>query len=410
MSEDKKLDVLFLAPFCDGNDVGEAFNSCRWAKGISNHVNLTVLSIHRKGQASISEQIPKATTYTWKEPAFLSRFERFNAMAKPSYINYYFSVRTWIKKALQNGKKFDVIHQMTPAALRYPSPAVGFNIPFIHGPVQGSLETPDGFKKECQESVSWYMKLRNIDRLRLKYDPILRKSIQSTAVILVGSDYAKELVSLAQPNKTEILVHLNIDGIVEHPEKSSPQRNSLRLLHVGRIVRTKGLIDSIRAIAQIDRNIKITMDVIGEGENLQICKEEAVNLGINNLIYFHGKQPRNVVEDFYAKSDVLIFPSFREPAGGVVIEAMRHGLPVIATNVGGPGYYVNQSCGFNVEALNPQQLANDLALSIEKIARDTCLFRHLQKGAYKRAQELGNFDLKLGKLLDIYKKTANSMF
>ena len=45
---------------------------------------------------------------------------------------------------------------------------------------------------------------------------------------------------------------------------------------------------------------------------------------------------RAEVEALYESHDLFCFPSFREPAGGVLYEAMRHGLPVITTDRGGP--------------------------------------------------------------------------
>ncbi|MEE2732189.1 MAG: glycosyltransferase family 4 protein [Pseudomonadota bacterium] len=406
MNSGKKLNILFLAPFCDGKDVGESFNSHRWASKLMDRVNLTVLSLHRKGQIPLAEQLPNARTQTWNEPAFFAQFERFNAIAKPGYVKYYYAVKQWLHEALKNGETFDVIHQMTPAAMRYPSPGIGFNIPLIHGPVQGSLETPEGFKSECNESTAWYMKLRNIDRFRLRNDPWLRKSVQQADLMLVGSRYARELLELAQPKEVAELVHLNIEEIVEHPERKNPEPGNLKLLHVGRTVRTKGLLDSIRALAQLEKDLNVSLDVVGDGDNMSACVAEVKRLKLESKVIFHGKQPRAQVEGFYANCDALLFPSFREPAGGVVLEAMRHGLPVITTNLGGPGYYVNDECGFTVDAVTPAQLSEDIAKAVTKLATEPGLYGKMQQGAYERVKDLGNMDKKLNWLLDQYQRLS----
>lgn len=49
------------------------------------------------------------------------------------------------------------------------------------------------------------------------------------------------------------------------------------------------------------------------------------------------------------QADALVLPSLREPGGAVVMEAMAVGLPVIATNWGGPADYLNSACGILVE-------------------------------------------------------------
>lgn len=404
-----RLKVLFLAPYCDGKDVGESFNSHRWAKALSPHVDLTVLSLHRAGQVPLAEQLPEAETHTWDEIPFFAKFERFNAIAKPAYIKYYFHARKWIAEALRSGKQFDLIHQMTPAAARYPSPAAGFSIPNIHGPIQGSIETPDGFKEACKENAAWYMRLRNIDKLRFQRDPFLRKSYQNTNMILVGSSYMRDFLALAgATDNIEELVHLNIDGLIEHPDRVFRKGDSMKLLHVGRIVRTKGLLDTIRACAKIKDKVPFTLDVIGDGNNAEICKAEAKKLGLHDQIRFLGKLPRQEVENYYARCHALVFPSFREPAGGVVIEAMRHGLPVITTNIGGPGYYVTDKSGIRVEAISPEQLSNDLAEAIQKLIEDPDYYTRLQNGAYDRAIEIGNFKKKVDWLLSKYHDISNS--
>ncbi len=403
-----KLNVLFLAPFCDGNDVGESFNSHRWAHRLSEHVNLTVLSLHRKNQRPLSEQLPNAKTVVWKEPYYPDSLERFNSMLKPGYIKYYFAARRWIKNSLKAGQRYDVIHQMTPAAMRYPSPGAGLGIPNIHGPMQGSLDTPEGLREECDQNSPWFMKLRNVDKWRLQNDPLLRYSYRNTDLLLAGAEYARGLLMLANPKRVEIMVHLNIDGVIEHPERSSPQeRGTLKLLHVGRIVRTKGLKEAIAAMSLAKSELQLTLDVIGEGPELENCRQFAEDLGVSNLITFHGKLARKEVEKFYASHDVLLFPSFREPAGGVVLEAMRHGLPVITTTVGGPGFYVTPNCGYTVAVHSHEQMSRDIAHCIEEVSSGPEVYLSKQQGAFDRVKEIGNFEKKLSWLLSEYKMMAN---
>lgn len=399
--ESNKRKVLFLAPYCNGGDVGEQFNSHRWAKALSSRIDLTVLSLHRRGQVPLAEQLPGVKVVTWKDSDWFAKFERFDSIAKPSYIKYYYLARQWIKSELKKGADFDLIHQMTPAALRYPSPGAGLGLPLVHGPMQGGIETPLGMRSECKEGSAWYMKLRQLDRLRIKYDPLLRGSLQKSDLILVGSNYVRSLLHPIKIKNIAELVHLNIDGLVRHPERKLDLTRGIELLYVGRIIRTKGLLDAIRALGMLE-GFNFKLHVVGEGDNYPQCEAALKELNLEEKIVFHGKQPRHKVEEFYGKCDLFLFPSFREPAGGVVLEAMRHGLPVITTTIGGPGYYVNQSCGITVEVNSPEQLAKALAQAINEIASKPELYTRLSEGAYQRAEELGNFDKKLDWLLQQY--------
>ncbi len=112
--------------------------------------------------------------------------------------------------------------------------------------------------------------------------------------------------------------------------------------------------------------------------------------------------PRSEVEELYTKADAFLFPSFREPSGSVIFEALRHGLPVITTDLGGPGYVVNNSCGLTVPAHAPEQLANDLAKAIQRLAWDIDLRARLGRGARERVKAVGLWRNKISWLLGFY--------
>ena len=149
-------------------------------------------------------------------------------------------------------------------------------------------------------------------------------------------------------------------------------------------------------------NLNVHLDVAGQGEELTICTAEAERLGVSRQITFHGQVSREEVERLYAKADVFIFPSFREPSGSVVFEAMRHGLPVVTTERGGPGFVIDESCGIKVPAVYPEQLATDLASAITHLALDPSLVLRLSQGAHERVAKIGLWHNKIEWLLTLY--------
>ena len=66
--------------------------------------------------------------------------------------------------------------------------------------------------------------------------------------------------------------------------------------------------------------------------------------------------------------DVFCFPSFREPAGNVLYEAMRHGLPIITADRGGPAWIVDASVGIKIPVTNPGDFATDIAAALRKLS------------------------------------------
>src|SRR5260370_26860277 len=144
----RRLRLLLIASGCDGTDVGEAWSSYQWASRIAQHHDVTLLTFRKRDKASTALQLPGARVIEWLDLPLVGRWERFNSMAKPGYVKFYVQARRWIKNQLRSGEKFDLVHQISPIALRYPSPAAGLGLPFVIGPQGGSIESPAGFRDE----------------------------------------------------------------------------------------------------------------------------------------------------------------------------------------------------------------------------------------------------------------------
>lgn len=396
----KKMRVLAVAPYCDGQDVGESWCAFQWVKHLSTLADVTLLAMHRKGCVPVSEQLPNVRVVTWDEPSTIAGLKRFNSMLKPGYVAFYLRARSWLAKALAAGETFDIAHQFTPIALRYPSPLAGFSIPYVIGPMAGSLATPTGFTSECA-SAAWYTRLRSVDGWRLKHDGALKHSYRNAAAVVGVAPYVGELLAPAQPARFEVMSELGVDDLAPENQRTMVP-NRLRLVHVGRGVRTKGLRDAVRAMALLPGSVDVRLVSAGQGEEIDICRAEAKKLGVDDRVDFLGQVTRARIEELYEKADVFLFPSFREPSGSVVFEALRHGLPVITTNIGGPGYVIDQTCGLTVPAQSPEQLATDLSTAIIRLAADTELRAKLSVGARTRISAIGLWRNKAKWLLELY--------
>ena len=186
---------------------------------------------------------------------------------------------------------------------------------------------------------------------------------------------------------------------------SGPAASILHLAETqgpGRGVRTKGLRDAVRAMALLPGDLDVTLKAAGKGEEIDICRAEARKLGVSDRVEFLGQVSRAAIEQLYADADAFLFPSFREPSGSVVFEALRHGLPVITTDIGGPGYVIDETCGIRVPADTPDQLARDLAGAITQLAEDTGRRASLSAGARSRVRTIGLWRNKARWLAGLY--------
>lgn len=400
----QRLRVLILAPGCDETDVGESWSCFQWVYGLSQECDVTLLTLQRPGRRLIQEQLPNIEVVSWTDLHWGGKLERFSSMLKPGYVRFYRAARRWIRKALAQGRQFDLIHQLGPLALRYPSPGVGFEIPLIIGPLAGSLDTPVAFADECGQAP-WFTKLRNLDPWRLKMDPWLRKSYAAADVIIGVAPYVRELLGSIPVQRFELASETGVLQFASHRARKA--RGPVKLLYVGRVVRTKGLRDAIRAMAKVKDIPGLILDAVGVGEDLEACRQLVTELQLEDRVRFHGRLPRADVERFYADADLFLFPSFREPSGNVVFEALSHGLPVITTDRGGPGFVVNDQCGVRVQAISPVQLADDLAKAIRRLASTPALREQLSLGAIKRSREIGLWENKIRWMTSLYESVVS---
>lgn len=359
--------LLLLAPDCDGTDVGEAWVTMQWVKRIAARHDATVLVQRKRDRSSVRDQLPGVRVVEWVQPPVVGRFERLNSLLKPGYVWYYARVRRWLRAARRRGEVFDLAHQLSPVAMRYPTPLAGAGMPYLLGPTGGSLATPPAFVDE-ESGTPWFVGLRALDRLRLRRDPWLRRGYAEAACVIGIADYVADLLADVPVRR---FVAMSDTGVEELPPAVDRVRDprGLRLLFVGRVIRTKGVRDAVRAVAAA-REVVARFDVVGDGDDRTACEQLADELGVADLVGFHGRVPHAEVGRFYADADVFLFPSYREPGGIAVTEAMSWGLPVIVCARGGPASTVDEQTGIRVPALDPGQYAGDLAAAVRRLAAD----------------------------------------
>lgn len=107
------------------------------------------------------------------------------------------------------------------------------------------------------------------------------------------------------------------------------KKNTKVILFVGSGYKRKGLEEFIRIIAAL-KNQEVIAIVVGKEKNITYYKNLTLELGINSRVIFAGA--RTDVDDFYAISDIFLFPTHYEPFGNVILEAMNMKNVVFTTS------------------------------------------------------------------------------
>ncbi|MEM7716209.1 MAG: glycosyltransferase family 4 protein [Cyanobacteria bacterium P01_A01_bin.68] len=186
---------------------------------------------------------------------------------------------------------------------------------------------------------------------------------QLTAKIICVSESDRQLaLSLSVGNENSLtVVRYGIENILV-PTPNLVQQLP-RLIMVARFNEQKDQATLIKAIAQI-KNYDFHLDLVGSGVSLESCKALAASLGILSKVSFLGDR-RNIPE-LLAKSQIFILATHYEGLPISILEAMRAGLPVVATSVNGiPEEIENKKTGLLVPTQDVQALANELSNLIE---------------------------------------------
>jgi glycosyltransferase involved in cell wall biosynthesis len=397
------MKVLLVAPTCDGDDVGESWVAFQWARLLSERFDLTILTTYKRGHRPLSHQLTGVEVVEWQEPPGVGRLERLNSLMQPGYALFLDRARRWLKRRLAEGAGFDIAHQVIPVAMRYPSPAAALGIPLIIGPVGGSLSSPPAFAEE-EGATPWYQRLRILDAWRMRRDPLLRRTYESADCVIGVAPYAKELLEGLAVKRFEVMSETAIHS-VKPPIDRTGRPGPVRLLFVGRIIRTKGLRDVIRAMDRL-RDLDVVLDVVGNGNDRAACTALAKELELEDRITFHGAVPRAEVDGFYERADIFVFPSYREPGGNVSLEAMAYSLPLIVCRRGGPGANVDDSCAFRLDAVSPEQLAADCAAAIRRLVEDPELRSRMGAAARSHAERTHLWGARLEQMSTLYSELA----
>ena len=126
----RRLKLLLIAPSCGSDGIGEAWSSFQWVSGLAKRHDVTLLTTGDDPSTSRNADFRDLQVVECPKLRLFEKWERFNAMAKPGYVKFYFHARRWLISRLQSGESFDLVHQISPLGPsisksrgRSPSPA-----------------------------------------------------------------------------------------------------------------------------------------------------------------------------------------------------------------------------------------------------------------------------------------------
>jgi glycosyltransferase involved in cell wall biosynthesis len=165
--------------------------------------------------------------------------------------------------------------------------------------------------------------------------------------MVVASDFMKSVLQYNNFEEERISVNSYFTSLPsQQPERKT--KDDAVILAVGRMVPEKGIGFLLQSFAAIES--RPTLVICGDGPHLKELKALASELGISTRVSFQGWVSHDQLHRFFSQCSLVVVPSvWPEPFGIVGIEAMAHGRPVIAFDVGGISEWLkNGETGFLV--------------------------------------------------------------
>lgn len=246
---------------------------------------------------------------------------------------------------IRNGYTYQAIEAKRKGLVRHVTVTVYENIPFL-----GDAYTA---RRRLKDEV-----VKNVDHF------FAANSIAEKALLAEGVDSTR--ISI---------VPQAVDANIFYPKKVSQEairrrlrarygigQNDFLVISVGRLTWEKGWYDLVRVAHSLLEYKTIRFLCVGDGPEREQITEMVQRLRISDTVRFSGNIPYKDMADVFRIADVFVLASlptriWNEQFGGVLIEAMATGLPIIGTLNGGIAETVGKTGGIFVPPQDFSKLA-----------------------------------------------------
>ena len=296
-----------------------------------------LLRPYRYRQEELCDGIPVLKRYTrWARPHRLDAHLRGVA----SYVRL--ATKLYRRYVTSNGRP-DLIHahNIRYAGLVACALAAEFRVPFVI--TEHSSEYGVPFDDEARRVVylQCIRSARGFAAVSLSHARII--------AMRLGCDMAdiKVIPNVLPPEFQES------PPFVEQKAFGSPYR----FLNVAQLVPVKNQDLLLKAFSRAFHSQPVTLQIVGDGPLENALRLRTVQLGISGQVNFLGRLDRLGVRQAMREADAFVLCSNFESFGVVAAEAASQGLPVIATDCGGPGEIIDSESGYLVPVGSEEALA-----------------------------------------------------
>lgn len=275
-------------------------------------------------------------------------------------LEYMLRVRGLLRR-LRQTEEFDLVHQLNPVFTGVSLSLIGSGLPLVLGTYVGRWPDDPNAMTARGGLSGW---------LLAQARTVIAGAQQRRADALVLTTPAA-WNRLPDPEAVRQRIHvvphgLDTDLFSPSPdwntaESLSAEQASPSILFLANVVKRKGIFTLVDAFPAVLKQVpNCRLKIAGGGPDLDEVKALVDRLGCAGQVEFLGHQERNQTPDLYRNCSVYCLPSFGEPYGTTVVEAMSCGKALVVTNLGALPHLVHEQGGCRVPAGDSRAMAEAL--------------------------------------------------
>ncbi|OUP77269.1 hypothetical protein B5F09_06835 [Erysipelatoclostridium sp. An173] len=177
--------------------------------------------------------------------------------------------------------------------------------------------------------------------------------------------------------------------------------DKIHLLFAGNMGKTQNLSLIINSVHQCFYKDRIIVDFVGDGSEMNALIDLTEQLGLNDIIIFHGRKNKKELKDFYERASAFLLTLICDNKVCYTVPSkvqgyMGAGKPIIASILGGAKDLIEKSdCGL-IAAYNDTK---DLSNSLDDFICNYSKYKKLGDNGRKYFKEHFTFDKYLSKLI-----------
>lgn len=263
--------------------------------------------------------------------------------------------------------------------------------------------------------LHWHSDVVNKGVLELLLRPLEKAILKRADCVVATSEAYAQASPLLQNYKEKVTVvpigvpdvKGRIARVVKGLHLTSPLEQQLTgkklILAVGRLVEYKGFNVLIEAAKHLHADAKVV--IVGDGPLRQSLQDAIATNEVEDRVHLAGRIDDDTLNALFSRAAIYCLPSInRAEAFGVVqLEAMAHGVPVVATDIVGSGVpWVNKHgvSGLNVAVGDPLALAQ----ACNQILIDERIRAKFAEGARTRFTAEFTENVSVKKMLETYQQ------